>query len=59
MDALAQRWHISPSTVLAEDAGLVMGILGAIGEDSTEAPPPSEEDLMHGLLVNHSKVTDG
>ena len=59
VDALAQRWHVSPSTVLAENAGLVMGILGAIGEDSAEAPPPSEDDLMRGLLVNQSRVTDG
>ena len=26
---------------------------------STEPRPPSEDDLMRGLLVNHSKVTDG
>ena len=26
---------------------------------SSEPEPPSEADLMRGLLVNHSKVTDG
>ena len=57
MDALAQRWSVTPGAVLAEDAGLVMGILGTLGEE--ESPPPSEDDLMRGLLVNHSKVTDG
>jgi len=57
VDALAQRWHLSPSTVLAESAGLIMAILGAIGEE--EPPPPSEDDLMRGLLVNQSRVSDG
>ena len=26
---------------------------------SAESRPPSEDKLMRGLLVNHSKVTDG
>jgi len=56
VDALAQRWSVTPSAVLAEDAGLVMGILGTLGEE--EPAPPSEDDLMRGLLVNHSKVTE-
>jgi len=60
VDALAQRWHLSPSDVLAENAGLVMAILGAIGEDvGAEQLPPSEDDLMRGLLVNQSRVSDG
>ena len=59
VDALAQRWSVTPSMVLAEDAGLVMGILGVIGDSAAESPPPSEDDLMRGLLVNQSKVMEG
>ncbi len=59
VDALAQRWHIGPSAVLTEDAGLVMGILGAFGETPEAVSPPSEDDLMRGLLVNQTKVSSG
>ena len=57
MDDLAQRWHISPGAVLAEDTGLVMGILRAIGEGEQVAPP-SEDDVMREFLLNRSKVLE-
>lgn len=57
VDGLAQRWHISPGAVLAEDVGLVMGIIDAVGEQPVELP--SEDDMMRDRLLNQTKVTSG
>ena len=49
---------------MAEEAELITvhQEIATMGDDalpSAEPPAPSEDDLMRGLLVNHSKVTDG
>src|SRR3972149_88826 len=59
VDGLCQRWGQPPSVILRENAGYVLRMLtilgfSAAGDPSAEPPPPSEDGLVRGLLVNQS-----
>ena len=58
IDFLCQRWGCPPSAVLAEDAGLVMGIVAAIKDtpDSGEPVPFDPEREMLRSLADASSV---
>lgn len=54
MDGLARRWNVPPSAVLAQDAGVVMGILALEVE---ELPPePTEDERRLTLLAGAMTV---
>ena len=64
VDGLCQRWGQPPSAILAEPAGLILGMLAVMGDDGGAAAGPveampTEDDLMRERLLNYSKVSEG
>jgi hypothetical protein len=60
IDNLCQRWHSLPSALLAEDAGLVYGVLGVLAEAeggaaSHQGPAAGEEPSMEETLAALSR----
>ena len=53
MSVLCERWGQTPSAILAEDAGLLLGVLSASGEEAEE--PVSPEDMMYAKLAARSE----
>ena len=58
MDALAQRYGIAPSAVLAEPAGLVLAMLRVVSghQEAEKAPVPAGPALAHRELLRMQTV---
>jgi hypothetical protein len=58
IDGLCQRWGVGPDTVLAQDAGVVIGILTAIDEVSGAEQLLTDEEQMMRDLAAHMEILE-